>query len=48
MWQLYHQCTKSTTAWMLSLDRQEWLTVLVAVTVVGFFCMRGFGSRSNY
>jgi hypothetical protein len=34
--------------WVLSLDRQEWLIVLLVVTVIGFFCMRGYGSRSNY
>ena len=27
---------------------QEWMLVLVGVIVLGFFCMRGFGSRSNY
>jgi hypothetical protein len=34
--------------WVTSLDKQESLLMLVIVTVVGFFCMRGFGSRSNY
>jgi hypothetical protein len=48
MGKLYHQCSKSTMAWVLALNRQEWLILLVAVTVVGFFCMRGFGSRNNY
>jgi len=27
---------------------QEWALVLVASIVVGFFCLRGFGSRSKY
>ena len=27
---------------------QEWMLALVVVIVLGFFCMRGFGSRSNY
>ncbi len=27
---------------------QEWLLVLVGAIIVGFFCMRGFGSRSQY
>lgn len=48
MWNLYHQGINSTMAWVLSLNRQEWLVMLVVVTVFGFFCMRGFGSRSNY
>ncbi len=30
------------------LNRNEWLAVLIVVTIMGAFCMRGFGSRSNY
>ena len=30
------------------LDTQEWVFVLMGLIVVGFLCMRGFGSRSNY
>jgi hypothetical protein len=30
------------------LDKQEWLLVLIAAVVIGFFALRGFGSRSNY
>ncbi len=30
------------------LGRQEWFYVLIGVVVIGAFCMRGFGSRSNY
>jgi hypothetical protein len=26
----------------------EWFVVLLAVLVVGIFCMRGFGSRTGY
>jgi O-antigen/teichoic acid export membrane protein len=26
----------------------EWVLVLGVVIVIGFFCMKGFGSRSNY
>ena len=26
----------------------EWFTVLIAVLIMGMFCMRGFGSRTNY
>ena len=29
-------------------DLQDWLFVFVIVVLLGFFCMRGFGSRSNY
>jgi hypothetical protein len=34
--------------WATSLNRQEWLIVLVVAMVLGFLCMRGYGSRSNY
>ena len=27
---------------------QEWMLVLVGAIVIGFFCLRGYGSRSNY
>jgi len=30
------------------MDMQEWLLALLGVIAVGFFCMRGFGSRSQY
>ena len=30
------------------LDRSYWIMILVGVLAVGFFCMRGFGSRTNY
>jgi hypothetical protein len=33
---------------MGSLDRQQWFFVFVGVVVLGFLCMRGFGSRTNY
>ena len=34
--------------WFNALNRDEWIVVLAAVTFLGFLCMRGFGSRSNY
>ena len=34
--------------WINGLDRQEWLVVLVVAMLIGFLCMRGFGSRSSY
>ena len=30
------------------MDPRDWLVLLVAVLAVGFFCMRGFGSRTSY
>jgi len=34
--------------WADRLDTQEWLLVLLGVCLVGLYCMRGFGSRSEY
>ena len=45
MWKEYYL---DVMRWVTSLDKQESLLMLVVVTIIGFFCMRGFGSRSNY
>ena len=29
-------------------NKQEWLFVLLGTVLLGFFCLRGFGSRSRY
>jgi len=34
--------------WTSHLDKQQWLILLAATTIVGFFCMRGFWSRTKY
>ena len=44
----FHQCYKAAMHWAMTLSRNEWLIVLLLVTVIGFLCMRGFGSRNNY
>ena len=31
-----------------TLDRTEWIYVFCGVVIVGFFCLRGFGSRKYY
>jgi hypothetical protein len=33
---------------MERLSVQQWMLVLVVAIVVGVFCLRGFGSRSEY
>jgi hypothetical protein len=48
MWNAYQQFCREILRWAMSLNRQEWLILLVAVTIIGFFCMRGYGSRNNY
>lgn len=30
------------------LDRQQWLYVFVGLVIIGFFCLRGFGSRNSF
>jgi hypothetical protein len=37
-----------TWRWINHLDRQGWMIVLCCAVVIGFFLLRGFGSRSNY
>lgn len=39
-----HYCTNQVT----HLDRTHWVWISAVVAVVGFVCMRGFGSRTNY
>lgn len=31
-----------------TLSMWDWFAILLVVVTIGFFCMRGFGSRSNY
>lgn len=44
MWQAYNWAMRS----MNGMGTWEWFAVLVAVLVVGLFCMKGFGSPSSY
>lgn len=44
MWQVYYSVMQSLDHF----SRREWLAVLAVVVVIGFFCMRGFGSRTTY
>ena len=34
--------------WFNRLSREEWVVVLAVVSVLGFLCMLGYGSRSKY
>ena len=34
--------------WFARLTREEWVVVLAVVSVLGFLCMLGYGSRSKY
>ena len=39
---------QSGWGWVNGLDRQQWMMMLMATMVLGFLCMRGFGSRKHY
>jgi hypothetical protein len=34
--------------WIDSLNREQWLLFLGLTSVLGFMCMRGFGSRKEF
>jgi len=34
--------------WIDRLDMQEWMLILFSMIILGFLCLRGFGSRSKY
>jgi hypothetical protein len=40
--------TDDLWTWFNMLTREEWLVVLALVSVLGFLCMLGYGSRSKY
>ena len=44
MSEIYHNVSR----WINSLDKQDWLLVLIGTVVVGFLCLQGLGSRKNY
>lgn len=44
MWHFYHSVSRSINQF----DMQDWLFVFLLVVLLGTFCMRGYGSRSNY
>jgi len=43
-----HQIYREVMQQINHLDARQWLYVLVGVVFVGLFCLRGFGSRSDY
>jgi len=48
MWQQFHSVRNTFWSWVFSLSQGEWLVLLIGVMVVGFLCLRGFGSRAGY
>ncbi len=43
-----NQFSRDVVRFIEQMDTQDWLLALLAVVVVGLFCMRGYGSRSDY
>ena len=39
---------REVTRYINHMDMQQWAVALALVIVVGFFCLKGFGSRNNY
>ena len=33
---------------IMQMERDHWLIVFGVLVTIGFFCMRGFGSRTSY
>ncbi len=33
---------------LMQMDREHWAVAFVALVLIGYFCMRGFGSRTSY
>jgi hypothetical protein len=44
MWHFYQEAVRLITR----MNTEEYMLVLVVSIAVGFFCLRGFGSRSHY
>jgi hypothetical protein len=45
---MYYGWMREILHYANKLEPQHWLLVLLAAIVIGFVCMRGFGSRSQY
>lgn len=44
MWRQYDRVVN----WFFRLDSQEWFLVMCGALAIGFFALRGFGSRNSY
>ncbi|HTN76669.1 MAG TPA: hypothetical protein VL096_15530 [Pirellulaceae bacterium] len=48
MWKVFFGVGRFLNENVLSMDRTQCIWLSIAVVILGFVCMRGFGSRSNY
>lgn len=44
MYDFYHSAMRSIERF----NSQDWMLVMIGAVIIGFFCLRGFGSRSGY
>jgi len=48
MWYRVERVIGPVFRYLNGCDREQWIMFFVGTLVVGYFCMRGFGSRKNY
>ena len=48
MWEYFFKFSSAIHRQLGDLSRTQWVMVLSVVLVIGFICMRGFGSRTKY
>lgn len=48
MWERIRELSHHAMQAICRFDRQDWIVIFAIVVVIGFFCMRGFGSRTDY
>jgi len=48
MWNQIERVISSLFRHLNGFDRQQWILFFIGTLVVGYLCMRGFGSRKNY
>ncbi len=48
MEQYFNDLYRDTMRLLMQMEREHWVIAFGVLVVVGFFCMRGFGSRTSY
>ncbi|MFV1968174.1 MAG: hypothetical protein ACC628_22355 [Pirellulaceae bacterium] len=48
MWYQLQMMAGKAQNHLTHMDRQQWVVVFVIASIIGAFCMRGFGSRTGY
>ena len=44
----FTELKRQTMEFIVGMDRNEWFVAFGILVLIGFFCMRGFGSRTQY